>query len=75
MALAFINDYLPKTAKYIDDVFDKEGGQRGGHHNYIITQKVLNAHDPLNAMTETRLADFDNEMVAYLQRIDRPEGE
>jgi hypothetical protein len=68
MAAIVIEQYLPKTATYIND--KKISQERAGHHNYCVTQKICNSSPCLAKMNETQLSNFDIEMTEYLTRLD-----
>jgi hypothetical protein len=79
MALQIIEEYFPKTAKYINDVYDKEGKDRCGHHNYVIEQRICNfSYNYGMTVDECEkagridiLQTADTDFVEYLRYIDK----
>ena len=69
MALSIIEEILPKTAAYIDSVFESDGTQRGGHHNYIV-ERSINSDHPRD-MKPKELLNYDLRQLNYLKFIDQ----
>lgn len=74
MATQTIEQYFPKTAKYINSIFEKEGKERGGHHNYVIDQRCCNFSqtygDTMVNSTKDTLEKADNDFLKYLKDLD-----
>lgn len=74
MATHLIEECFPRTATYINDVFEHDSRERGGHHNYVIEQKCCN----FSQRYGTTIADSDaetieqadNDFLQYLKSID-----
>ncbi|WP_439438036.1 hypothetical protein [Salinivibrio costicola] len=74
MAAKVIEQYLPKTTDYINWVFDTEGKERGGHHNYVAEQYVLNTITPLASQNAVELSDTDEALLNKLRNLDNCSG-
>jgi hypothetical protein len=61
---------LPQTETYIQWVFNNTSEKRGGHHNYVIEQRVLNLPIPLDDMSKDEIVYFDVECFKYLYALD-----
>lgn len=68
MASKLIEEYFPKVAEYINS--DKITGNRVGHHNYVIEQKVLKLLTPLTSQSKNKIEKLDEEFLRYLKRLD-----
>lgn len=70
MATQIIEEFLPQTAKYINHVFDNNGTNRGGHHNHVIEQKIINLETPIADQCAENIAEIDKNMLHYLKDLD-----
>ena len=70
MAIQVIEEYLPKTAEYINHVFDVDGKDRGGHHNYVIEQEICDLGTPICDQSSENVGSIDNRMLKYLHYLD-----
>ena len=70
MANSTIEQYLPLTAAYIDWVFEKEGEQRCGHHNYVVEQNICNTSPALIHKSRVEIMEYDTQQLNYLRALD-----
>jgi len=74
MAIQLIEECFPETAAYINQVFDRDGRERGGHHNYVIEQRCCNfsqTYDTTIADSDAKtLREADKNFVSYLRELD-----
>lgn len=70
MATSTIESYLPKTASYINWVFKNISENRGGHHNHVATQYVLNTNKALVDQSTSELAQTDEAIFEKLHTLD-----
>lgn len=70
MAVQVIEEYLPKTAAYINHVFDINGIERGGHHNYVIEQKICNLDTSIANQCSENVQEIDDNLLDYLKYLD-----
>lgn len=70
MATETIEQFLPKTAAYINSVFESEGQQRCGHHNYVIERAICNTSPALVYKSKEELEEFDEGQLNYLRNLD-----
>ena len=70
MAIKEIEKYLPKTAAYINEVFEKEGLERGGHHNFVAERYMIDSYFPLYYLDKKALDVHDERLLAKLKQLD-----
>ena len=70
MAIKEIEKYLPKTAAYINQVFEKEGLERGGHHNFVAERHMVNSYPAFCYLSKKALDIHDERLLARLKQLD-----
>jgi len=70
MATPTIEKFLPLTSGYINSVFEKDGRERGGHHNYVIEQLICNSNPCFDDMSKEEISEHDEQYLKYLCRLD-----
>ncbi len=68
MASKLIEEYFPKTAEYVNS--KKVEGNRKGHHNYVVEQRVLRLTTPLSSQSNEEVSALDEELTEYLMELD-----
>ncbi len=70
MAIQVIEQYLPKSAAYINWVLKNDSEKRCGHHNYVAGQYVINLLKPLSEQTAKDLLETDESLFSKLHNLD-----
>jgi hypothetical protein len=70
MATQAIEEYLPKTAEYINHIFDIDGRERGGHHNYVVQQYICNLSTPICDQSTVNHEAIDISVLKHLKYLD-----
>lgn len=70
MSTSTIEQYLPQTAAYINWIFAHDSEERGGHHNYVVEQSILNSTTRYTDMSADELVWADVDAFKMLYALD-----
>jgi hypothetical protein len=68
-----LKEYFPRTAAYIQSLFEAGDVERVKHHNYLSKQHMLNTTVPVADQTTSQLKRSDTALLRRLKALDSPE--